>query len=129
MKKQRRGLDRYTVLHDGWRSLVRQTTPLKICSSGKILPCKIYTRFVFTKTLILAKRKYICVSGYPDLPYFSSDPKRFYLHSTKTKILLCATYPISISPFPDFCKTCPERLFEFGVATSTIILNLWYSVC
>ena len=30
MKKQRRGLDRYNVLHDGWRSLVCQTTPLKI---------------------------------------------------------------------------------------------------
>ena len=29
MKKQRRGLDRYNVLHDGWRSLVCQTTPLK----------------------------------------------------------------------------------------------------
>ena len=30
MKKQRRGLDRYNVLHYGWRSLVCQTTPLKI---------------------------------------------------------------------------------------------------
>ena len=29
MKKQRRGLDRYNVLHYGWRSLVCQTTPLK----------------------------------------------------------------------------------------------------
>ena len=25
MKKQRRGLDRYNVLHDGWRSLVNQS--------------------------------------------------------------------------------------------------------
>ena len=30
MKKQRRGLDRHKVLHGGWRSLVCQTTPLKI---------------------------------------------------------------------------------------------------
>ena len=30
MKKERRGLDRYNVLHDGWRSLVCQTTPLKL---------------------------------------------------------------------------------------------------
>ena len=29
MKKQRRGLDRHNVLHDGWRSMVCQTTPLK----------------------------------------------------------------------------------------------------
>ena len=29
-KKQRRGLNRYNVLHDRWRSLVCQTTPLEI---------------------------------------------------------------------------------------------------
>ena len=29
MKKQRRGLDRHNVLHDGWRSLVCLTTLLK----------------------------------------------------------------------------------------------------
>ena len=30
MKKERRGLNRYSVLHDRWRSLVCQTTPLEI---------------------------------------------------------------------------------------------------
>ena len=29
MKKQRRGLDRYNVLHDGWRSLVCQRTKIQ----------------------------------------------------------------------------------------------------
>ena len=38
MKKQGRGLDRHNVLHDGWRSLVCQTTPKEPKEDNQLSP-------------------------------------------------------------------------------------------